>query len=358
MHSPFSSILHTSAVPSHAECQQIKDLLRVPRQEMARLQHLIDEATQRKDELQHFVDAHTALLSSARRLPDDILREIFLACLSPTGNPAFCTDQSPLLVSQISSAWRRVALSTPRLWASMHIAVPDQKRLDGLTEQISLWLSRSGAVPLSISLAFSQTATWTPDGLCDISSLLSILLMESQRWRNIHLTVSNAAANFFIPRLISADVPLLHSMSFSNDVPYNARTWTPDVDFSHPPLSFLGTDSLRSLTTSVYSLGLHTPAVVSWYTLVHLKLEADSHGGISYSSALQVLSQCHFLEYCVIPLHRPHRDSPPAASVAHFALPYLTELYLGVAFNAFDQHTKFFSCMSLPALRSLQCRGS
>ncbi|KAJ7608352.1 hypothetical protein FB45DRAFT_946491, partial [Roridomyces roridus] len=85
---------------------------------------------------------------------------------------------------------------------------------------------------------------------------------------------------------------------------YDART---NVDSSHPPLSLLGTDSLRSLTTSAYSLNLQPPGAVSWYT----------HGGIAYASALHVLSQCHchFLESCVIALRRPPRDSPPAASV-------------------------------------------
>ncbi|KAJ7622187.1 hypothetical protein FB45DRAFT_1061782 [Roridomyces roridus] len=146
-------------------------------------------------------------------------------------------------------------------------------------------------------------------------------------------------------------------MSFHNDISYSTRAGTL-VDVSHPPLSFLGTDSLRSLTTSVYSLDLHAPGAVSWYTLVHLKLDTETHGGITYSAALHLLSQCHFLEYCVIPLHRrTARDSPLAASVAHFTLPYLTELRLEVLGHAYDQHTKFFSCISLPALRYFEFKG-
>ncbi|KAJ7108134.1 hypothetical protein C8R44DRAFT_636529, partial [Mycena epipterygia] len=132
-HSPFTDILHTNAVPSDADCDNIRNLLQAPRQEVAylkeeisRLQSLMDEAIRKRDELKQFIDAHLALVSPARRLPDDIVRAIFTASLPSARNPTITGDEPPLLFSQICRAWRSLALTTPRIWAHIHIVVPAQ----------------------------------------------------------------------------------------------------------------------------------------------------------------------------------------------------------------------------------------
>ncbi|KAJ7509109.1 hypothetical protein B0H11DRAFT_1703386 [Mycena galericulata] len=132
MDSPFKGILHTNAVPTDPECEAIRNFLKNPRRKLAelteeitRLQSLVDEAVRQRDELNHFIDAHLALVSPARRLPDDIVRAIFMASLPSTRNCALSGDEPPLLLCQISSSWRSIALATPRLWASIHIVVPD-----------------------------------------------------------------------------------------------------------------------------------------------------------------------------------------------------------------------------------------
>lgn len=56
-----------------------------------------------------------------RYLPDDILREIFVWCL-PTGrNPTMSAKEAPMVLTRVSSQWRSVGLSTPRLWSALHI---------------------------------------------------------------------------------------------------------------------------------------------------------------------------------------------------------------------------------------------
>ncbi|KAJ7127696.1 hypothetical protein C8R44DRAFT_560102, partial [Mycena epipterygia] len=133
MHSPFTDILHTNAVPSDADCVDILKLLQRPRQEVAdlteeisRLQSLLDETTRKRDKLKQFIDAHLSLVSPARRLPDDIVRTIFTACLPSDRNPTITSDEAPLLLCQLCRAWRSIALTTPRIWARIHIVVPAQ----------------------------------------------------------------------------------------------------------------------------------------------------------------------------------------------------------------------------------------
>ena len=86
--SPFEDILHTNLVPSDAQCDDIRAFLVGPCKELAdlteeieRLQSLLDQTTKKRGELKQCVDAHFSLVSPMRRLPDDILREVFVETL-------------------------------------------------------------------------------------------------------------------------------------------------------------------------------------------------------------------------------------------------------------------------------------
>ncbi|KAF8188549.1 hypothetical protein K438DRAFT_1972251 [Mycena galopus ATCC 62051] len=54
---------------------------------------------------------------------------------------------SPLLLCQVSSHWRDIAINDPRLWTSLNTQFLRH------SEFISLWLSRAGSMPLSLHLA-------------------------------------------------------------------------------------------------------------------------------------------------------------------------------------------------------------
>ncbi|KAJ6559915.1 hypothetical protein B0H19DRAFT_945196, partial [Mycena capillaripes] len=123
MDSPFQDILHTNVAPSDSECQGIRDFLEGPykriadlTEELVHLDSLRKELLQKRGDLLHFIDAHRALLSPARQLPEDIVRAIFMACTPSTRDPATSSQETPLLLSQICRSWRSIALATPRLW--------------------------------------------------------------------------------------------------------------------------------------------------------------------------------------------------------------------------------------------------
>ncbi|PBK84993.1 hypothetical protein ARMGADRAFT_905120, partial [Armillaria gallica] len=71
----------------------------------------------------HLQDTRT-VLHPIRRLPDDILRQIFTACVDPesiiyTENVGDCLDvlkRSQWVLSHASRRWRRGVLNTTRLW--------------------------------------------------------------------------------------------------------------------------------------------------------------------------------------------------------------------------------------------------
>ncbi|KAJ6493480.1 hypothetical protein DFH09DRAFT_947085, partial [Mycena vulgaris] len=102
----FSRHFNTNYVPTELEIQQI-------RTKLARLETLIRDLTSQCDKIKDYIDSHTALTLPARRLPFDLIQEIFLACLPTHRNAVMSTTEAPLLLSRICSEWRLIALEMP-----------------------------------------------------------------------------------------------------------------------------------------------------------------------------------------------------------------------------------------------------
>ncbi|KAJ6594537.1 hypothetical protein B0H19DRAFT_891096, partial [Mycena capillaripes] len=168
MSSPFASKLGTNHCPRDEELVQINDLLIEPclrlkrlDDEIAIMQTAIDKLFEERDTLSSYVEAHRALASPLRRLPLDIIEEIFMACLPTHRNCAMTALEAPVILGRICSSWRSISLSTPRLWSRLHIVEPTsyswnlgfyEAKVTQRLEVANAWLGRSGTCPLSLSL--------------------------------------------------------------------------------------------------------------------------------------------------------------------------------------------------------------
>ncbi|KAF9001769.1 hypothetical protein BDQ17DRAFT_1358239 [Cyathus striatus] len=147
--------------------------------EINQLQQQLELLQAKRRELSDLAEQHRALLSPVRRLSRDVLEAIFLACLPTDRNPCMSATEAPILLTRISSSWRNIAHSTPRLWAAIHISFPSvdnhsypytarsyltvreaqlHLKLKLLEAGIKEWLERTGACPLSISIY--QSHNW------------------------------------------------------------------------------------------------------------------------------------------------------------------------------------------------------
>ncbi|KAF9265532.1 hypothetical protein L218DRAFT_898335, partial [Marasmius fiardii PR-910] len=165
--SPFAHVLGTNHAPStEHEIQSIQSFLLEPQRKLDVLNHQITQLEEtlsklktERESLQKYVVQHRALLTPFRRLPDELISEIFVQCLDLY--PVRSTKHAPLLLTTICKSWRRVALKTPHLWCSIHLSIPEVPKFPGgpLVKDRMLgaerWLERSGSVPLSISLSFA-----------------------------------------------------------------------------------------------------------------------------------------------------------------------------------------------------------
>ena len=78
--------------------------------------------------------------TSINRLPNELLGRIFTHCLPEAAS--FKTDRAPLLLSQVCSLWRTVALQTSELWTDVCLNDENLHR-KSLLPLLSTWLERS-----------------------------------------------------------------------------------------------------------------------------------------------------------------------------------------------------------------------
>jgi hypothetical protein len=197
---PVPRLLQLNEPPTEVELQAIRDSLKETDDEIsaidAEIERLCAEPEtadmlrwQRKTLTRHRA-VHAQLLSPLRRLPPELLSEIFTHTLC--GH--FSTVIELMHLSQICSRWRKVALSMPSLWSSLGVAYVDRRDRGRMTEAVSICLSRSGLSMLSFSLSFTG-GTWTPTA----RQFLEIIVGYSHRWRDLSI----GAPMSFIDRLFS-----------------------------------------------------------------------------------------------------------------------------------------------------------
>ncbi|KAJ7617288.1 hypothetical protein FB45DRAFT_933803 [Roridomyces roridus] len=243
MESPFQDIIHTNAVPTEEQSGRIHDLVsssqkqaQVLTAEINRLESLLDDLLEKRNQLTDFIDAHLALVSPARRTPDDVVREIFIAAL-PSDFPATLSGTAaPLLLCHISQKWRALALSTPRLWTSLHVIPHPSIRS---TRVLNPNLGTSPTRPISppTKLSFALSSNFPPAGNHSDSEYPDYFDLGS------------------IVDVLPAQLPLLRSASI-------------DSPATEDQFAFLNTNTLTALSFRI-TAEIPMPSIF-WSTIRHL----------------------------------------------------------------------------------------
>ncbi|KAH9480785.1 hypothetical protein JR316_0007385 [Psilocybe cubensis] len=166
--------------PPDEAVSKVKELLSGPwkqiddaKAEIRRLESRAEELRLKATEIEQSITHYECILAPVRRLPPEILYAIFEHSLPTHRNPTMVASECPMLLTRICSNWRSLALSSPRLWARIHIPFLTEGALgdntpDFLTfsssevcnvlrlrcDAVSEWLLRSGDCSLSISICF------------------------------------------------------------------------------------------------------------------------------------------------------------------------------------------------------------
>lgn len=376
--SPFTCRLDSNYVATDSESIHIQFLLKRPTSRLeelfTRLQQLDQQYTLIRNEqtsLLLSISKHRALMSLVRKLPVEILQEIFIACLPTAHNAVMSRWEPPILLTQICSSWRNIAHATPQLWNSIHIAAPCN--ISGMyscdypnflstvehagrrSEAVLEWITRSATSPLDISLG--QWGTSAPDGCYD--KIIHYLIRFSERWREVRFSAPYQAL-VPVAALPTSKVPLLETLSLD----------CPPVHFTHLGRQSVWTTSgvlkapkLRDLwLRGLWLFQLNNDAMrlpINWHQFTSLSLEGTSWGAsfrsLSVSRAYKILSLCHNLITCRLEIGAmmgyDEEFLPFEITTAPISLPYLTKLSVREGGTSLS---RLFTLLHLPLLNSLE----
>ncbi|KAK7018360.1 hypothetical protein R3P38DRAFT_1298338 [Favolaschia claudopus] len=145
-------------------------------------------------------------------LPAEIVSEVFLNFLPPYPDfPDHTGLLSPILLCQICSFWRQIALSTPALWRAVGIDLrinEDPTTLIQKLDVLQTWLSRSGACPLSIRLRYDRNMQ-VGDSPPSLPQFMDALLPYRLQWEHLDLIMPHELLH-----RIKGEMPLLKSLTF------------------------------------------------------------------------------------------------------------------------------------------------
>ena len=127
-----AELLTNNDTPEESTLRKARELLEIPRQELSKtkadIAHLEAQLALlkvRREKSERSMNDFQTILSPVRRLPDDLLNEIFYHCSPSQRNPAMVGSEAPLLLTRVCSKWRSLAMSSPRLWSELHITFCD-----------------------------------------------------------------------------------------------------------------------------------------------------------------------------------------------------------------------------------------
>ncbi|TDL23457.1 hypothetical protein BD410DRAFT_827768 [Rickenella mellea] len=279
------------------------------------------------------------------RLPPELVAHIFVHSLPDTKHPH--QNEAPLSVSSVCRAWRRIAISTPRIWSSICIVFLKGKMPYTYPPILKTWISRSCNHGFSFTVEYNPTSyipgTFDYD-LAEIGSTIDVLVQNHATWRNISVSAPTQVANL-TSQLLSVIPARIQQISVhTSKFPLDKLFASPLIHLTH--LSFSSSTEFTPFRT---------------HTLMEKLTSLSLSVGIF--EVMEVLSRAPRLQQAKSMLHL---DAGETYSIEPITLPYLHTLDLAVsstshsaeddAMEADLQFRRFLTYLHFPAIKTLFIR--
>ncbi|KAF7986270.1 hypothetical protein HWV62_35190 [Athelia sp. TMB] len=211
---PVSSIYTRNNAPLDPEEEtKVRSALLLADRETARINKALlqlkaaqDTLRNQRDLLEVFSSTYAPLVSVLRRLPREILADIFLY-LRPDEQSFDSPDlrRTVMLPSHVCRRWREIALSTPELWTTVIFVITPEVDIKRKLDCAKAWITRGRQHFLSVSISCimpkKSARVWR--------ALLNILVPTCGRWKNAKISTWTSELLYLkdgIPNLESLDI--------------------------------------------------------------------------------------------------------------------------------------------------------
>ncbi|KAI3615362.1 hypothetical protein WG66_003680 [Moniliophthora roreri] len=217
-------VIRSNLIPSKTDIKHVAAIVEVEEteleqyeSELARLRRIMDKLEAEKSALSERIERRKSWMSPIRKLPNEILDIIMSAtCLSNrytlSISPKTNTLQAyPYNLSHVSSHWRSIVTSCPRMWTSFHVDVFGLRR--DIQPLLQVYLKNSRDLPLRVRIV--DSGKWSADfgedyanhlGLNGVSAC-STLLSQSTRIQSLTMDVRGQIFSVLRPTSSSWDPP-------------------------------------------------------------------------------------------------------------------------------------------------------
>ncbi|KAK0442404.1 hypothetical protein EV421DRAFT_584007 [Armillaria borealis] len=252
-----------SFVAITAEKRELKN--KVNRQ-INRLKDSMDYLIALQEKAEWEIVNYNTIRAPHRRLPDDMLSEIFFQCVNGDllqqnidriGKDqniitSFDNRWAPWVLTRVCKHWRATALSLSRLWSTVSIKLPGHDNHSGsLRRALELQLQRSGTCSLSVTIRSTTTLESCPQ-------TLALLISSSPRWQKLLTVLPMRSYRDFCK--IEGDLPLLEEFYGLTTVDVHRPHDTSALTFT----GLRGAPMLKKISGSpgiLSHISLHTPQI-------------------------------------------------------------------------------------------------
>ncbi|KAJ7070044.1 hypothetical protein C8F01DRAFT_1115093 [Mycena amicta] len=187
---PFPHLFDSThpTLPSHHEKTIVQQIIAEKKAHLATLNAKVPRRNSGKkiprklrlelETTRYFIKAHQAVIAPWRRLPVELMAEIFVLTLAPMARhemedmevvwDEWMDDrEGTLLLGRVCRRWRQIQLSTPNLWSVLSIFIVPGPGTDNVSDQeaegqlewVSTWLERSRGTPLHLQIFWDPTSS-------------------------------------------------------------------------------------------------------------------------------------------------------------------------------------------------------
>ena len=331
-------LLKSNVPPSEMESKRFRELIRTEEAKYQGIAATVEALSEQRQVIQDQIQAYKNVVSPARRLPPEIVADIFRLCTA-IENEIFPNPlAAPLLLTQICSGWRQVALQMPELWTDLYFHV--QENATEETHNLAkTWIERCRHHTFSMDI---QSFDMLPDAFLDLITIrpAMITLLELEIPHDALTFLEKLPSEVVFPNLQTLAV----KPSIKNpDLEEDWLLWPDSVRV------FESASKLEFVTMTIQVEGfnpnlLHLP----WHQLKELSLnKAPSSFHIPCDNIRSILHKCTVLEECIVSLDTRSIEADLNGIIT---LPHLESLAITINHNL---GTLFFESMVLPQLRTL-----
>ncbi|KAJ7651218.1 hypothetical protein FB45DRAFT_1078799 [Roridomyces roridus] len=338
--SPCTHLLQSNEAPTEAEIPPIQLFISENQSRLDALDVQIDDLRAQMQRLQSeratvedCIHSHRAVLSAVRRVPHELITEIFVWTLG--GQTWF---RPPWYLAFICRSWRGIALSTPCLWSFLLLGGTPPHSLARTSSILETLLYRSSNAPLDIMISCYAWDMY--------AAQLDMLSAHRNRWRTLRIHTQTCAKSpgiFNCRWLAGVKGQLSQLMTFeyiTSEQSNEAADGKKDLHFLSvaPRLRRL---FLTSPSTTIFSPQLLFPS--TQITHYFAKSKAAVHR--------EILSAAPNLVECILACGNSYKTSEPSLPTNGIvSLPRLRRLRV--------ENSSILEHLSAPSLQHLVLQGN